>query len=127
MDGARAPVIQTAHHNVRAGGRPFPARLPRSAASEVLFVRRVSPFANVRDTSDEELAGLLGEARKLMRQNLGGGPRTTRRRFGSSRLWVYGRSGKPCFQCGSAVRMRRQGDAGRSTYYCPRCQAGPMP
>ena len=38
------------------------------------------------------------------------------------RAWVYGRVGQPCHRCGTTIRMRRQGDAGRSTYFCPRCQ-----
>ena len=33
---------------------------------------------------------------------------------------VYGREGKPCRKCGTAIRAMRQGQ--RSTFYCPRCQ-----
>lgn len=33
---------------------------------------------------------------------------------------VYDRAGKPCLQCGSAIRTLRQGQ--RSTFYCPICQ-----
>ena len=95
--------------------------------SEVLFLRRIDPFARVADLSDEALLGLLAEARTLMKQNLRGQPRTTRRRFGSSRVWVYGRSGAPCFACGASIRMRRQGDDGRSTYFCGPCQGVALP
>ena len=35
-------------------------------------------------------------------------------------LLVYGREGLPCPACGGAIRRRV--DAGRSTFYCPRCQ-----
>jgi endonuclease-8 len=91
--------------------------------SETLFLVRVSPFARVASLSDETLRAILDEARRLMKQNLSGRARVTRRRFGGSQLWVYGRSGKPCFECGEPIRMRRQGDAGRSTYYCARCQS----
>lgn len=35
-------------------------------------------------------------------------------------LAVYGREGEPCLRCGAAVRRIVQ--AGRSTFYCPRCQ-----
>ena len=35
-------------------------------------------------------------------------------------LAVYDRSGQPCLRCGREVRRIVQ--AGRSTYYCPRCQ-----
>lgn len=91
--------------------------------SETLFLARVSPFARVDALSDETLRAILDEARRLMKQNLAGRARITRRRFGGSRLFVYGRSGKPCFECGEPIRMRRQGDTGRSTYYCARCQS----
>jgi len=33
---------------------------------------------------------------------------------------VYGREGEPCFNCHTAIRRIPQ--AGRSTYFCPRCQ-----
>jgi formamidopyrimidine-DNA glycosylase len=33
---------------------------------------------------------------------------------------VYGRAGKPCPRCRSTIRSVRQ--AGRSTFFCPRCQ-----
>lgn len=35
-------------------------------------------------------------------------------------LSVYDREGRPCRRCGTAIRRTVQ--AGRSTYYCPRCQ-----
>jgi formamidopyrimidine-DNA glycosylase len=36
------------------------------------------------------------------------------------RLTVYGREGAPCRRCAAPVRRFVQ--AGRSTYFCPRCQ-----
>jgi formamidopyrimidine-DNA glycosylase len=33
---------------------------------------------------------------------------------------VYGRAGKPCLRCRTTIRSVRQ--AGRTTYFCPRCQ-----
>jgi len=38
------------------------------------------------------------------------------------RLRVYGRAGRPCRRCGSAIKRMVQ--AARSTFYCPRCQNG---
>ncbi len=35
-------------------------------------------------------------------------------------LQVYGREGEPCPRCGGAIRRILQ--AGRSTFYCPKCQ-----
>ena len=36
---------------------------------------------------------------------------------------AYGREGKPCFRCGA--KIRRAIIAGRSSFFCPRCQAAP--
>ena len=36
-------------------------------------------------------------------------------------LWVYGRRGKPCRRCGTAIRRSEEGD--RVSYWCPACQA----
>ncbi len=36
---------------------------------------------------------------------------------------AYGREGKPCFRCKTAIR--RVIVAGRSSYFCPNCQRGP--
>jgi formamidopyrimidine-DNA glycosylase len=36
---------------------------------------------------------------------------------------VYDREGKKCFRCGTAIR--REIVAGRSSYFCPRCQPAP--
>ncbi|MCC2670389.1 MAG: Fpg/Nei family glycosylase [Armatimonadetes bacterium] len=91
--------------------------------SEVLFVRRVSPFARVGELTEETIAGLVEESHRLLCANRSGGERRTV--FGLSerdRLWVYGRSGDPCRVCGEPIRMRRQGIDARSTYYCPHCQ-----
>lgn len=38
----------------------------------------------------------------------------------SSDWRVYGREGKPCPRCGTAIRRRV--DSGRSTFFCPKCQ-----
>jgi endonuclease VIII len=94
--------------------------------SEVLFIQRISPFAEVHELSDDGLRELIAESRGQLRANrTGAWPRTTRvdARRGEE-LWVYDRAGKPCRVCGTTIALRRQGDAGRATYYCPSCQAG---
>jgi len=42
--------------------------------------------------------------------------------FYAERLRVYDRAGKPCLNCGHAIKRFVQ--AARSTFYCPRCQRG---
>lgn len=91
--------------------------------SELLFLRRISPFQQVAELDDIQLRGLADEAHRQLVANRGGGTRVTRP--GAPRhqtLWIYGRAGKPCRICGTTVRLQRQGDAGRTTYYCPTCQ-----
>ncbi|HEX5323159.1 MAG TPA: DNA-formamidopyrimidine glycosylase family protein [Capsulimonadaceae bacterium] len=91
--------------------------------SEIMFIRRVSPFTKVRDLSDEVLDGLIEESHRLLGLNKERGARRTMFHLDNRQLlWAYGRSGEPCRVCQTRLRMRRQGLDGRSTYYCPQCQ-----
>jgi endonuclease-8 len=90
--------------------------------SDLLFLMGFDPLAPVTRFSDEELARLLEKARSLMLRNLNGHPRRTRFGCDAGRLWVYGQAGKPCPKCGALIKLRRQGDAGRTTFWCPDCQ-----
>jgi endonuclease-8 len=83
--------------------------------AECLWVARVSPWASVGKLSDEQLRAVLEEAHRLMRAGLEGA-RPLRR--------VYRRAGRPCPRCGERIRSRGQGDANRTAYWCPVCQAG---
>lgn len=89
--------------------------------SEVLFLEKLDPFAPVGEVPAPQVRRALEHARRLMRRNLRGRRRHTTRRSDMSQH-VYGRSGEPCPECGTTIRMRRQGDGGRSTYWCPSCQ-----
>jgi endonuclease-8 len=91
--------------------------------SETLFLAGVSPFARVRDLDDETLNRLVATARELLGRNLGPGGRRTTPRSAPGPLWVYGRRGRACRRCGTAIRRLSQGEQARSTYFCPRCQA----
>jgi len=93
--------------------------------SEVLFLCGLDPFRPVADVAEERLGEVLDVARGLMHANLDGQPRVTNRDGPDAVTWVYRRSGRPCQRCGTIVRMRRQGDLGRSTYFCPSCQSVP--
>lgn len=98
--------------------------------SEVLFECRVHPRARVGDLPPGTLRALFQVAARQLRENLSTRRRTTvplrrRPRPSSERLWVYGREGKPCLECEAPIERFLQGDMGRSTYFCPRCQAPP--
>jgi endonuclease-8 len=90
--------------------------------SELLFLEQRNPFAPVAACSDAQLQAVLELAVKLMHRNTGRNLRQTRYRTDGPRLWVYERAGEPCLKCGIRIRMQRQGDLGRSTYFCPTCQ-----
>lgn len=90
--------------------------------SELLFLARIAPTRPSTDVDEVALRELFANARKLMKRNLGTGyMRTTRKRYGEGRLWVYGRSNELCRVCGEPIRRIVQ--EGRSTYFCPSCQA----
>jgi len=48
--------------------------------------------------------------------------RQTVKRYRSARFQVYDREGQPCLRPGCGGTIRRRTQAGRSTFYCPRCQ-----
>ncbi|NJK88696.1 MAG: Fpg/Nei family DNA glycosylase [Myxococcales bacterium] len=91
--------------------------------SETLFLEGLSPFSPVSSIDDGRLVAFFRRARSLMKRNLRGEPRTTRT-SGGGRLWVYGRANEACHRCGSKILMKRQGEAARSSYWCPSCQPG---
>lgn len=93
--------------------------------SEVLFDRGVHPQTLVCELRDEQIVELVDKATTMMAQNLNGRPRTTRHALDGGRFYVYGRSGKPCYVCGTPIALIRQGDLGRTTYFCPHCQSHP--
>lgn len=90
--------------------------------SEVLFAMRLDPWTKVSALDDAALTAILTEARTQMRKNLDGAPRRTVFEPRGERYWVYGRDRQPCLVCARPIEMRRQGDAGRSTYFCRACQ-----
>lgn len=101
--------------------------------SEILFLARVDPFAEVSKLSDDEITRLIEISLEALRLNVVDGKgdgivtytgfrRTTRRSDPAARLWVYGRRGDPCRRCGAPIDYRKQGLDARSTYWCRSCQ-----
>jgi endonuclease-8 len=81
--------------------------------SEACFAARLDPWRRVAALEDEELERVLAAARKQMQAAVDGG-----RHPGA----VYRRAARPCPACGTPIVSRGQGDANRTTYWCPRCQ-----
>lgn len=98
-------------------------------ADECLFLAGVHPLARPRDLDEAQLRTVLRRAKQVLRlaiahggttflnfTNFAGKPGNFRRK-----LRVYGRAGQPCRTCGEALSQIVV--AGRSTVFCPRCQA----
>ena len=123
---ADPPDLEAAAANLRAGAtdawvgeallrQRLVSGIGNMWMAEALWEARISPWRRVRDVTDEELAAALAAAARLMRGALD----TARQRRN-----VYGRAGRPCRRCGAPIRSRGQGDANRTVYWCPACQAG---
>ena len=89
--------------------------------SEILFIHRLHPLRTLESIPNDTLTELFTEGHRLLRRNLGGGPRVTRD-DGRGRLWVYGRRGEPCGECAASITFSRAGKHLRTTYHCARCQ-----
>jgi endonuclease-8 len=75
----------------------------------------VDPWRRVSSVSDEEALAVIDGARPRMQLSAERGHRAIKPQ-------VYGRSGRPCPRCGGTIAARGQGDANRTTYWCPGCQ-----
>jgi endonuclease-8 len=103
--------------------------------SEILFLAGADPFAPIRALSDAAIQRLVDVAVDQLRANVltpaqtlstAFGRRTTRSLDPREKLWVYGRGGRPCRRCGTAIASRAAGADARLTYWCPQCQAAPV-
>jgi len=98
-------------------------------ADEGLFRAGIAPWRPAGTLSQAEAARLLKAVREVLAEGIEYKGTSLRdyvdgdgRKGGfQERLRVYGREGKPCCLCGAAVE--RVVLAGRSSFYCPRCQA----
>jgi endonuclease-8 len=76
----------------------------------------VDPWRPVGSLDDREVTAIIEAMRPRMMRSAAEGPRAIRPR-------VYGLPGRPCPRCGERIVARRQGDANRTTYWCPGCQS----
>jgi endonuclease VIII len=84
--------------------------------SEACFAARLDPWQPVAALSDEQLRHAVEAAHELMRKAVDEGRQDRA---------VYKRAGRPCPRCATPIRSRGQGDANRTTYWCPVCQSSP--
>jgi endonuclease-8 len=86
--------------------------------SEVLWREQVDPFALLHAVDTETRRRLYERAHAFIVANL----KTKRRVTFQGGYAVYRRARRPCPRCRTPIRMQRQGDPPRSTYWCPACQ-----
>lgn len=75
----------------------------------------IDPWRALGGLSDGEVLAVIDRVRPRMRLSAERGPRAITPR-------VYRRTGQPCARCGARILARGQGDANRTTYWCPGCQ-----
>lgn len=86
-------------------------------AAESLWHAKIAPTTRAATLTRQQVDTLLRVIRQVI-------DRATGARYTDdsvSRLAVYDREGKPCRRCRTPIERMVQ--AGRSTYYCPQCQA----
>lgn len=99
--------------------------------SEILFHAGINPSRKPVDLNDEQLEQLAESSILMARRSYETGGITTDpdivealKREGKEReeyrRFVYKRSGKFCFRCGTVIESKNIG--GRKLYYCQRCQ-----
>ena len=81
--------------------------------SEACFAALLDPWRPIGELSEAELRRVLAAARGLMREAV---------RSGRHPHKIYGRRQGACPRCRGRISSRGQGDANRTTYWCPRCQ-----
>ncbi|HUP91516.1 MAG TPA: bifunctional DNA-formamidopyrimidine glycosylase/DNA-(apurinic or apyrimidinic site) lyase [Solimonas sp.] len=97
-------------------------------ATEALFRAGLRPGRAAGGVSRARYAALAGKIREVLAEAIEQGGTTLRDFRGShgeqgmfqTRLYVYGRAGEACLDCGTAVRRVVIGQ--RSSFYCPKCQ-----
>ncbi|HEY6514823.1 MAG TPA: bifunctional DNA-formamidopyrimidine glycosylase/DNA-(apurinic or apyrimidinic site) lyase [Steroidobacteraceae bacterium] len=96
-------------------------------ASEILFRARIRPRRRAQSLTRDEVARLTKAVRAVLSKAIKVGGTTLRNYVGADgepgyfrqKLYVYERG--QCRRCRAAIRQLTQ--QGRSTYYCPNCQA----
>lgn len=100
--------------NIYASESLFRARIdPRTSAGRIAATRYARLAAAIRDT----LSDAIARGGSTLRDFVGADGEKGYFQF---ETFVYGREGRPCRRCATAIRMIRQGQ--RATFYCPKCQ-----
>jgi endonuclease-8 len=83
--------------------------------AEACWEAGVDPWRRLSGVSDGELLAIIEKVRPRMDLSAREGPMAIE-------AHVHRMVGRPCPRCGARIRSRGQGDANRTTYWCPGCQ-----
>jgi len=109
LRGRRAPIkVALLDQRILAG-------VGNIYAAEGLWHAKLDPRVAASSLTRRQVARMLQGIRTAMAQAGGARYATDEDRFA-----VYGRRGEPCRRCGTPIEQLTQ--AGRSTYFCPKCQ-----
>jgi endonuclease VIII len=114
---AAAARIRSAGPDLAVGdallGQRLVAGIGNIFRSEGCFAAGLDPRTPVGAVTDEQLVGVLEATRVLMLEAVDTGRQPKE---------VYRRAGMPCRRCGTKILSQAQGEAARTTYWCPSCQ-----
>ena len=98
-------------------------------ADESLFISRIAPHTPSQQLKPAQLKRLHQALVEVLQASIGAGGTTfsdfrdltgTNGNYGNA-AWVYRRGGQPCRVCGTSIRRDKL--SGRSSHWCPSCQA----
>jgi formamidopyrimidine-DNA glycosylase len=92
-------------------------------AAESLWRARIDPRKPMNSVSRAKLLALHDAIPAVLQEALKGALKTYEKpgSYDTMDFAVYGRKGEPCKRCGRSIARIEQ--SGRSTYFCPKCQA----
>lgn len=119
LSGARLPIKSFLMDQRRIAG------LGNIHVAEALFRAGLHPALESGSLSEREIRvlhrGIRDTLNETLRKENAAEMRYLQESGSENRFLVYGRKGKPCPRC--ATRIERMMQGGRSTFYCPGCQA----
>ena len=94
--------------------------------SEILFLNNIYPFEKVTTFSDDELDRLVMDVPRILKYGYENNgrirkPKDKEKISWDTTHWVFRRSGKPCWICGTKIVSERKLTT-RPTFWCPNCQ-----
>ena len=98
-------------------------------ADEALFLSGIKPTTIARELKPQQIDKLQQKIVEVLQTAIAQGGTTfsdflnvtgVNGNYGQL-AWVYGRKGKPCSQCNTAIEQLKIG--GRSSHFCPNCQS----